>query len=223
MSMFSSLMLIGHHLWAERFDKPIADLFEMQDEIVSRLANQPGAALISAEARRAENAPDPDAFDLYLQGMAWLNKGPHPPHLAQARGFFARALGIDPDNVDALIGSAGADFLEMMDFASAERAARLALAETSLLKALAAAPDNALAHLWLSLVKIYSYRPEQAIAEAERALALDRNLAMALFAVGFAKIFVGRPEETAQVQLCRSHTTFPRKEESISGRETHRK
>jgi TolB-like protein/class 3 adenylate cyclase len=187
---------IGHHLWAERFDKPVADLFEMQDEIVSRLANQLGAALISAEARRAENAPDPDAFDLYLQGMAWLNKGPHPPHLAQARGFFARALGIDPDNVDALIGSAGADFLEMMDFASAERAARLALAETSLLKALAAAPDNALAHLWLSLVKIYSYRPEQAIAEAERALALDRNLAMALFAVGFAKIFVGRPEET---------------------------
>ena len=187
---------IGHHLWAERFDKPVADLFEMQDEIVSRLANQLGAALISAEARRAENAPDPDAFDLYLEGMAWLNKGPHPPHLAHARGFFARALGIDPENVDALIGSAGADFLEMMDFASAERAARLALAETSLLKALAAAPDNALAHLWLSLVKIYSYRPEQAIAEAERALALDRNLAMALFAVGFAKIFVGRPEET---------------------------
>jgi len=69
------------HLWAERFDKPVADLFEMQDEIVSRLANQLGAAIVSAEARRAERKPDPDAFDLCLQGMAWFNKGPHPAHL----------------------------------------------------------------------------------------------------------------------------------------------
>jgi hypothetical protein len=36
--------------------------------------------------------------------MAWINKGPHPVHLAKARGFFARALAIEPDNVDALIG-----------------------------------------------------------------------------------------------------------------------
>ena len=44
------------HLWAERFDKPIADLFDMQDEIVSRLANTLNAQLIAAEARRAENS-----------------------------------------------------------------------------------------------------------------------------------------------------------------------
>jgi TolB-like protein/class 3 adenylate cyclase len=186
----------GHHLWAERFDKPVADLFEMQDEMIGRLASQLGAALISVEARRAEKAPNPDAFDLYLQGMAWFNKGPHPVHLAQARDFFARALAIEPNSVDALIGGAGADILEMMDWASTERASRLASAEKSLLKALATAPDNALAHLWLSFAKIYSYRPDQGIAEAERALALDRNLAMALYAVGLAKIFVGRPEET---------------------------
>jgi TolB-like protein len=187
----------GHHLWAERFDKPVVDLFEMQDEIVSRLANQLDATLISAEARRAERAPDPDAFDLYLQGMAWINKG--PVHLAQARVFFARALAIEPDNVDALIGAAATDFMEMWDFASAYRAARLASAEKWLLKALAAAPDNALAHFWLSFVKTYSYRPEQGIAEAERALALDHNLAMALFPVAMAKIFVGRRRKTRPI------------------------
>jgi adenylate cyclase len=44
----------GNHLWAERFDKPLADLFDMQDEIVSRLANALDAQLISAEARRAD-------------------------------------------------------------------------------------------------------------------------------------------------------------------------
>jgi TolB-like protein len=58
----------GQHLWAERFDKPIADLFDMQDEIVSRLANQLQAELIAAEARRAERSPNPDSMDLYFQG-----------------------------------------------------------------------------------------------------------------------------------------------------------
>ena len=48
----------GNHLWAERFDKPIADLFDMQDEIVARLANALNAQLVAAEARRAEQAPN---------------------------------------------------------------------------------------------------------------------------------------------------------------------
>src|SRR6202043_3525152 len=53
----------GNHLWAERFDKPVADLFDMQDEIVSRLANTLNAQLIAVEARRAEKAPNPDSMD----------------------------------------------------------------------------------------------------------------------------------------------------------------
>ena len=62
----------GAHLWAERFDKPVADLFDMQDEIVARLANQLGAQLIAAEARRAERTPHPNSIDLYFQGMRLL-------------------------------------------------------------------------------------------------------------------------------------------------------
>src|SRR5208337_4675129 len=54
----------GNHLWAERFDKPLADLFDMQDEIVARLANALSAQLFAAEARRAEKAPNPDSMDL---------------------------------------------------------------------------------------------------------------------------------------------------------------
>src|ERR1700689_1398911 len=57
----------GNHLWAERFDKPLADLFEMQDEIVARLAGALNAQLVSAEARRAEQVPTPDSMDLYFQ------------------------------------------------------------------------------------------------------------------------------------------------------------
>ena len=50
----------GHHLWAERFDKPLADLFDMQDEIVARLANALNTELVTAEARRAERTPNPE-------------------------------------------------------------------------------------------------------------------------------------------------------------------
>ena len=98
----------GSHLWAERFDKPVADLFDMQDEIVGRLAGQLRAELVSAEARRAEKAPDPDSMDLCFQGAAWFYKGPTPNNLAQARSYFDRALTADRDNVDALIWSAAA-------------------------------------------------------------------------------------------------------------------
>ena len=49
----------GHHLWAERFDKPLADLFDMQDEIVARLARTLNTELLAAEARRAEKSPTP--------------------------------------------------------------------------------------------------------------------------------------------------------------------
>ena len=102
----------GNHLWAERFDKPLADLFDMQDEIVARLASALNAQLVAAEARRAEQAPTPNSMDLYFQGMAWFNKGRTPDNVAQARSFFDRALSADPDNVDALIGSARADVTE---------------------------------------------------------------------------------------------------------------
>jgi hypothetical protein len=75
----------GNHLWAERFDKAIADLFDVQDEIVSRLANTLNAQLIAAEARRAERSLHPNGLDLYFQGVARWNKRWTPEHMAQAR------------------------------------------------------------------------------------------------------------------------------------------
>jgi hypothetical protein len=98
----------GRQLWAERFDKPVADLLDMQDEIVARLANELQAELIAAEARRAERAPNPDSMDLVFQGRAIFdrahNRGFSSDLLAMARGFFERALELDGPNVDALVG-----------------------------------------------------------------------------------------------------------------------
>jgi hypothetical protein len=77
----------GNHLWAERFDKPLADLFDMQDEIVARLGNALNAQLVAAEARRAEKVPSPDSMDLHFQGLAWFNKGFTPNSVAARRIF----------------------------------------------------------------------------------------------------------------------------------------
>jgi hypothetical protein len=124
----------GTRLWAERFDKPVADLFDMQDEIVSRLANALNAELIAAEANRAEHSPHPDSMDFYFQGAAWMNKGTSPEYMAQARGYFGRALALDPGNVEALVGMARVDSQRGAYFMTDDRAAHLAAAEATLTK-----------------------------------------------------------------------------------------
>jgi TolB-like protein len=186
----------GNHIWAERFEKPIADLFDMQDEIVSRLANTLNTQLIEAEARRAERSLHPDAMDLYFQGKAWANRGPTPEHLAQARSFFERALVLDPENIEALVGIAAVEAVNASSHMVEDRRARFAAAEAILTKAVALAPQHARVHLWLGNVKLFTNRVAQGISECERALALNQNLAEAHFYIGIAKALVGRSAET---------------------------
>jgi TolB-like protein/class 3 adenylate cyclase len=186
----------GNHLWAERFDKLIADLFDMQDEIVSRLANALDAQLTAAEARRAERSPNPNAMDLNFQGMACLHRGLTNEHMAQARGLFERALALDPGNVEALVGTAVVDFNRGVTFSIDDQTASLTAAETTLIKVLSMAPQHAQAHMYLGVVHIFTSRAAQSIAECEQALALDRNLANAHGWIGHAKFHLGRVEET---------------------------
>ena len=188
----------GNHLWAERFDKPFADLFDMQDEIVARLANTLNAELIAAEARRAQHSVNPDAMDLYFQGIALTNKGTTPENMKQARGLFERALALDPICIEALVGRATVDetIASALLINDDDPAPRLAAAEVTLSKALSLAPQHALAHLTLGIIQILTKRATQGIAECERALALDRNLAHAHAWIGLAKMFVGRATET---------------------------
>jgi tetratricopeptide (TPR) repeat protein len=168
----------------------------MQDEIVARLANAMNAQLVAAEARRGERAVNPDSRDLYFQGMAWFNKGLGPDTLSRARSFFDRALTADPNNVDALVGSANAEAIEGANYFATDPVAAFAAAEAKLAKALSSVPDHARGHMTLGIVYMFTKRAAQGIAECEYALALDRNLANAHSAIGFGKILVGRAEET---------------------------
>jgi TolB-like protein/DNA-binding winged helix-turn-helix (wHTH) protein/Flp pilus assembly protein TadD len=199
----------GHHLWAERFDKPLADLFDMQDEIVARLAGALNAQLVAAEARLAEQSPNPDSMDLYFQGLAWLNKGRILENIAQARGFFDNALTADPDNVDALIGSAAADAVAGASAFVANPMAAFAAAEAKLTKALSSVPDSAGAHMTLGYVYIFTKRAAEGIAEGEHALALNRNLASAHALIGYGNLFVGRAQE-AEFHIAEALRLSPR-------------
>lgn len=191
----------GHHLWGERFDKPLADLFDMQDEIVARLANALDTQLIAAEARRAERTPNPDSVDHIFKGLAWLNRGLTPDCQAEVRRSFERALALDPVNAWGLIGIAVVDLYVALNFVPDDRAARLAAAESALAKALSLASENAFAHLFMGIVQIWTNRAPQGIRECERALELDRNLADAHAQLGGAKISIGHADETeAHVQ-----------------------
>lgn len=186
----------SQHLWAERFEKPVVDLFDMQDEIVSRLANTLGRQLIEAEARRAERTLHPDAMDLYFQGRAWLMKGISLECLRQARSFFERSLEFDPGNAEAMIGLANVDTTVATSFTTDDGPARFAAAEAMANRALSIRPNRTTAHVARGYVQIFTNRVAQGIREFEHALALDPNGAYAHAALGCAKFCMGRGAET---------------------------
>jgi TolB-like protein len=185
----------GNHLWADRFDKPVADLFDMQDEIVSRLSNALDARLMAAAARRAADAPHPSSMDAYFQGRAYLYKG-SPEYLVKAQESFARSLALDPQNAEALAGAALADAAIGASNFTGDRAGRFAAAEAAATKAISLAPDHALAHMALGVTYILTNRAMQGIAECEQTLTLDRNLAEAHTFIGLGKAYLGRAAET---------------------------
>jgi TolB-like protein/class 3 adenylate cyclase len=186
----------GAHVWAERFDKPVADLFDMQDEIVSSLANRLGQELATAEARRAERAANPDSMDHYFLGLAQFNKGITAEIFDKARSHYDRAIELDQNNVEALIGRAWVDVIFAANYLSDDRVERYRSAEAHLAKALKLSSNNASAHCALGVLRMYTNRAAQGIAECERALAIDRNLAAAHAWIGVAKFLAGRNEET---------------------------
>jgi TolB-like protein len=186
----------GTHLWADRFDKPVADLFDMQDEIISRLANSLDAQLVAAEAMRAQRSAHPNSMELYFQGRAKLNMGLTSEYILQARHFFERALTLDPGNIEARLGLAHVDGIVGAGYMTDNRMKYLTVAEVAVMHVLTLAPSHPLAHLHLGTAKIFTNRVPEGIDELQHALGLDRNLAHAHGLIGQAKIFLGRGGET---------------------------
>lgn len=134
-------------------------------------------------------------MDLFFQ-RASLNGGYTFDNLARARDRFERALVLDPKNVEAMVGTGSIDLLVAVSGTIDNGLAHLSKAEATLVDALSLAPNHALAHSVLGYVLLSSNRAAQGIAECERALALDHNLAEAHASIGIAKFVLGRGAET---------------------------
>jgi len=99
----------GAHLWADRFEEDVADLFKLQDQVVARLANSLGNELYKAEAEKGARSSNPDAIDLTMRGRALsLQAGPTmtKDENEAVRALYEQALKIDPNDADALAGDA---------------------------------------------------------------------------------------------------------------------
>jgi len=116
--------------------------------------------------------------------------------MAQARGYFERALALDPGNIEALVGNANVDVVSVALFFTDDPAAHAAAAEATLTKVLSLAPNHAYAQYQLGFVYTITNRAAEGITKCEHALALDRNLAAAHVTIGLAKYFTGLAEET---------------------------
>ena len=103
----------GAHLWAERFEDEVGDLFKLQDQVVARLDNTLGLQLVKAEAARGTHSNNPDVVDLTMRGNALFQLQPlTKDNNAAARTSFEQALKIDPNDVGALTGDAVAHLHE---------------------------------------------------------------------------------------------------------------
>jgi len=201
----------GAHLWAERFDKPRGDIFEMQDEIITRLARTVGIELVAAEVRRAERERpnNMDAVDLTMRGWAILNQPLSLRRDHEACDLFEAALRLDDRNVEALVGLAFRHVNDVRVFASTNRDEQLRIAERAITEALALAPGNAFAHFVRANILHVSGETERSLRELELAIALDRNLAWAHADAGFIKVLLGRAEE-AEADLTNAIRLSPR-------------
>ena len=187
----------GTHVWADRFEGERSKLGALQVEAVSRLANSLGAELVKAEALRAtrERPKNPDAVDLAMRGTAIMNGTETLAGVNEAIGLFERALSLDANNVQALLGLSWALSDRAGNFADDNEADHLARAEQAVDAALAIQPDNSLAHSTKSGVYFGKHQWGPPIAEAKKAIADDRNNAGASALLGQYKMFLGHAED----------------------------
>ena len=186
------------HLWAEQFDHDSGDLFALQNEITSRLANMLGVELIAAEAARPTERPD--ALDYILRGRAVLFRPRTPDMFREAINLFERALALDPESADAQSLLAESLLNRATNGMADSATADLARAETLVDQALAVSPRNGYAHLVKGRVLRAQNRWEEAVPQFEIALALNRNLVGALHGLAWCKLFVGPIEEVIPLE-----------------------
>lgn len=186
----------NHHIMAERYDRDLTDLFELQDEIVTAIAGAIQPELLKFERERIAERPQhsEDAYELYQHGMFHHYRQSKADN-AEAQEFFRRALTVDPQYPQASaalsIALTAAAYLSWSD--NPERSYREAfeLAQRAIL--LDARYPNA--HFALGLICMWTSRTEQAAGEFQEAIRLNPSFAAAHAVLGAVLNFLGDPKE----------------------------
>jgi TolB-like protein/tetratricopeptide (TPR) repeat protein len=186
----------GATLWSERFDAPLADVFDVRDDIAASVAGTLVVQLEDLQLDRARRGPRPQvaAYDLWLRGMSCLHQASLEGD-AEARPYFEQALGIDARFARAHAGLSLSHFNEWSCQAwhlwdeSADNAYSHAT------KAAALDESDAMVQAVLARVCRYRHEHDRADAYARRALTLNPNDSKVLVQVAIATLFGGRPAE----------------------------
>jgi tetratricopeptide (TPR) repeat protein len=188
----------GAHLWADRFDEDVADLFKLQDQVVARLANTLNLELVKAEATKGSQSTNPDASDLVMRGMPLLYEEARQPNKDKnnaARAWFEQALAIDPNNATAISVAAVTYFFDYLfgwgNSGTDYDAKILGLAD----RAIALVPDFDLPYQPKSMYLAMSHRSDEAVRAADAGLAINPNNAFLYSARAAAKKYLSRFDE----------------------------
>ncbi|QIE57728.1 adenylate/guanylate cyclase domain-containing protein [Pikeienuella piscinae] len=189
----------GVHLWADRFDGALEDVFELQDQVTARVVGAIAPRVEAAEIERAARKPTGslDALDHYLRGLAGFNRF-CPEGNRAALEAFTSAIALDPGYAAAL-GMAARTYVQRMGFAwtdelpvDRERAVRLARA------AAAHGPDDGVALAAAGFTLIFFDEVADGDAYLEQAVDLCPNLAWGWHISGFAKALMGEIDHVVE-------------------------
>ncbi len=186
----------GNHIWADRYDRELADIFALQDEMARTIAATIEPELSEAEGRIAQSKPleNLDAWDCYQQGL-WHMYRFTEDGLTEAKRLFERALDLDPGFAIAHARLAYAHIQLSWYGPHESRDQRLEQALVAARQAVALDDKDGLGHFALGRVYALEGRRDLAIAELEMAIRLNPSLAQAYFGLGQALGFAGRYED----------------------------
>jgi adenylate cyclase len=186
----------GKHVWVDRYDRNLADIFAVQDEITQAVTIAITPAIARAERQRALRKPPGslDAWAAYQSGLWHLSKFSSNDNAA-AQKFFDQAIDLDPTFAGGYWGLAAAHLYASGAFHIGGLPDAQVSMKTLASQAVALDGGDAEAHSWLGFAMFYLGDPDGALAEVERALALSPNLASAHGVLGATLVFSGRPRE----------------------------
>jgi adenylate cyclase len=186
----------GHHVWAERFDRQLEDVFDIQDEITNRIAATIVPELEHFEHRRstAKRTEDLNAWDYYLRGMETFHDETCEGTASSVRMFQA-AVDLDPNYCDAWARLGWAYGRFVMLKCGDDPNAKLRLGFEASRKAVALDYSSAEAHMGLGECHIWAEETDVGLEEAQIALELNPNFAIAAMSVGNRLDLVGRAEK----------------------------